>query len=839
MLAATLSLICGYAVAHKAIEKPTLSHHHKPSHLLVDEPGIREEFDISRDETPDHSMNLVKHKGSAKTLQPRNTTLNCVSIDQLANATSQSRNTLLQSNTDFDCLADAMWSVETSHMQALFNQGAVTSITQRAVELAGSYDGTNNNQLQNFILYLRVSFWVQGGNQTIVGDYDANLLSDVDAFLSAFANNSHYFNTDEVHAYNAKEVMILMFTKNWRSNYLPQGIAWLQRYDKSWGANMQRLLTKSLTLFYNGSFDDGFKAEVERNRSLVTALDSFLKDNTDLIGHNNEYQFNDAASELGRLLGYGGQTYQETKVLVRDFLSRYSMTGEGAKAWLKMASQADYYDQANCSYYNICNYKQTLEAQVLPITHLCSSSVRVRAQALSTAQLAQICSDLAAQETYFHQRLQTNNVPVTDDNNDTLELVIYDSSSDYKTYSGILFGHSTDNGGIYLEGDPAIVGNIPRFFAHEAEWLLPEFAVWNLTHEYVHYLDGRFNKYGTFSDGYDHNTVWWAEGLAEYISKRNRNDGAIEDARNGTYTLSTLFTTTYDNSAAQVYDWSYLAVRYMFEKRTSDIDTLLVHLRSGDYQAFDNHLANINGNYDSDFAQWLQTVESTDDDSQPGTGQLTNGQTVLVSAQTGEQPAFYADIPADSANLLIQTSGGTSGDADLHVKFASPATTSDYDYRPWKNGNEETVSVAIPDTGRWHIMLNPYNPFNDVSLQISWQEDGGTGPAIPDACVSLHPVTRGNLQSGTAICAGSATLYMAIYVESGASNLSIRVAHGDGDSNLYHRAGGWPSDSAFDHSSRTTNSNEENVLITHPTSGWHYIMLQDQGEGTTLLAEID
>ncbi|WP_462154234.1 M9 family metallopeptidase [Pseudoalteromonas piscicida] len=757
----------------------------------------------------------------------------CLTTADLANVNGQRRIDLLETNADFSCFEDNMWAVADDLKATLFDSSSMTAVAQRAQELAAQYDGTNSNGLRNFINYLRVGFWAVTTNRS------EDVTTAVEGFLDTLVANPNYYNTNDENAFNVKEAMILMFIENWRSRYINAGIGWLQRYDVNWGANMQRLLTKTLTLFYRGRNDQAFKAAVEQDRALVTALKNFLSNNENLIGHTREYQYNDAANELARLLGIGGQTYQEVKVIVRDFLATHTMMGDHSTAWLNMAGQVDYYDNTNCNYYNTCNYKQTLETAVLPITYNCSSTLRVRAQELTNDQLVGICEDLATQETYFHNKLNTAHTPVADDNNDTLELVIYNSSSEYKKFSGILFNHSTDNGGIYLEGDPAVPGNIPRFMAHEAEWL-SDFTVWNLEHEYVHYLDGRFNKKGNFQDGKNHNTVWWSEGLAEYISKKDFNDDAIEEARKSTYNLNDLFKTNYDDhGSTRIYDWGYLAVRYMFEERQTDINALLIELRNGDYVGFDNYLANIGTQYNSNFSSWLQTVESTKDNNDD-TGALTNGQSVTVNSDGTELPAYFIDVPVGATNLVIQTSGGTAGDADLHVNFGSEATHTDYDYRPWKSGSNETVSVPSPQAGRWHIMISPYGnqAMANVNLTVSWTEsDGGT--QVEDACVEKTPISSGSLSSGSAVCLdGSRTSYMSIWVPAGKSSLSFSTGHGSGDLTLYHKAGGWPDVSSYDNTSATA-GNSENITINNPSASWHYLMVTEQHSGAALLAVIE
>ena len=97
------------------------------------------------------------------------------------------------------------------------------------------------------------------------------------------------------------------------------------------------------------------------------------------------------------------------------------------------------------------------------------------------------------------------------------EIVVFSDPDSYRTYSYFFFGNSTDNGGIYLEGEPSDPSNTARFFAYNASWL-EERPVWNWnTNTFTIWME-RFIKYGPYHGG-TQNTLWWGEGLAEYISK--------------------------------------------------------------------------------------------------------------------------------------------------------------------------------------------------------------------------------------------------------------------------------------------------------------------------------
>jgi hypothetical protein len=73
-------------------------------------------------------------------------------------------------------------------------------------------------------------------------------------------------------------------------------------------------------------------------------------------------------------------------------------------------------------------------------------------------------------------------------------------------------------------------------------------------------------------------------------------------------------------------------------------------------------------------------------------------------------------------------SGGT-GDADIYVRYGAAPTTSTYDYRPYKTGNNETVTATTATAGTWYVMVRAYSGFSGVSLVGSF--DGGSGGGGP------------------------------------------------------------------------------------------------------------
>lgn len=248
--------------------------------------------------------------------------------------------------------------------------------------------------------------------------------------------------------------------------------------------------------------------------------------------------------------------------------------------------------------------------EALPINHQCSASLFIRANQMTKQELTETCVQLTSQETDFHQKLHTNLQPVKDDLNDKLRVVIFDNYSQYNRYGQLTFNIQTNNGGMYIEGKPNEHGNQATFFSFETFWLPEQFGVWNLNHEYMHYLDGRFVKYGGFGH-YDSHLVWWSEGLAEFIAKGNDNHKAFKlltKTENADWpSLATIFATTYSDSADQIYSWSYLAIRFLHEQGDNILPKLKQPLKTNDFDHYKQLLDLLATNYQEKFGAWLVT----------------------------------------------------------------------------------------------------------------------------------------------------------------------------------------------------------------------------------------
>ncbi len=207
---------------------------------------------------------------------------------------------------------------------------------------------------------------------------------------------------------------------------------------------------------------------------------------------------------------------------------------------------------------------------------------------------------------------------------------------------------------------------------------------------------------------------------------------------------------------------------------------------------------------------------------------LSNGVPVPnISGAAGAEKFYKIDVPAGQQKLEIRMSGGT-GDADLYVRKGAKPTTSDYDYRPYLTGNDETVQIDNPSGGTWYIMIRGYQAFSGITLVATY---GGGTP--PDTVTTLQ---NGVAVTGIKGATGSETFYK-IVVPAGQMKLEIATYGGTGDVDLYVKKDAKPTTSSWDYRPYLIGNNEM-VTIDNPAAATYFIMLKGYAafDGLTLKA---
>ncbi|NQZ07352.1 MAG: M4 family metallopeptidase [Algicola sp.] len=102
-----------------------------------------------------------------------------------------------------------------------------------------------------------------------------------------------------------------------------------------------------------------------------------------------------------------------------------------------------------------------------------------------------------------------------------------------------------------------------------------------------------------------------------------------------------------------------------------------------------------------------------------GGGADVNGSVENVSVRKRKWARYTMDVPAGASNLEVSITGGT-GDADLYMRYGSQSSTSQYDCRPYLNGNEETCSFPTPAAGTWHIDVRGYTNVSGLTINYGY-----------------------------------------------------------------------------------------------------------------------
>ncbi|MDD9380962.1 collagenase [Streptomyces sp. ZAF1911] len=706
--------------------------------------------------------------------------------------------------SEMDCV-NSLFLLKGNDAKAAFREAQMVSVADALRTNSAAYPGDNSTKTGQLVLFLRAGYYVQWYNESTVGTYGPALKSSIRGALDTFFAAPHAADVTDANGPTLGESVILIDSAQENARYLGVAKRLLTGYNSSYdsSSSMVAAVNNAYTVLFRGHQTAEFLPAVQADPGILTVLRDFAVAHDNLLGTDKSYLTANAGRELGRFLQHS--VLQATvRPLVKQLLDRTSISGRTASLWVPLAEMTSSYDAANCSFYGTCDLPARVRAAVLTVNHTCSPSLRIVAQQMTAAELGASCTSLANQDAFFHN-VAKDSGPVANDKNTALEVVAFDSSADYQTYAGVIFGISTNNGGMYLEGDPSVTGNQPRFIAYEAEWVRPQFQIWNLNHEYTHYLDGRFNMYGNFDAGMTTPTVMWVEGFAEYISYSYRGvtyDQAAVEAGKNTYKLSTLFDTTYDNSdSTRVYRWGYLAVRYLLQSHPQDVATLLGHYRTGNWAAARTLLTSTIGTrYDADFAAWLVKCAA---------GDCGGGTT---------PPANQAPVAGFTAavNALAVTFTDTSTDADGTIAS-----------RAWNFGDGTTSTSANPAktyaaAGTYTVQLTVTDNKGATATTSKAVTVGTAGPGectSPDVRVLGDNCRRSNVSATTGNYG-----YFYLDVPAGTGSLKVSVSGGTGNADLYYSPTGWATTSNY--IARSAQSgNSESLTINNPAAGRVYISL--------------
>ncbi|MBB1332002.1 collagenase [Pseudoalteromonas sp. SR44-5] len=765
---------------HQRVFKPQAAivervHHHGVEH------GHNEKAPIAQLQSQPQKFSMLMMRSQAATVS--------CDLNALANASSTSIITELK-NQGSGCVNE-LFSASASTQSLVFSSDNMYAVANHAKSLSQTYAGGGDIELEALFLYLRAGFYAEFYNDNV--SFSSWVTPAVIDAIDAFVNNSHFYDDNDGHGKTLSEVIITMDSAEQQHRYLYVVKQWLTRFNESYAAkwNIRSAVNGIFTLLYRGQWNDAFVTAVASDTDLVTKLNAFTQKQW-MIDSDAQYLIVNAASELARLKQYSDTAIQATvDTGLKAVFSTYNSFGYGDAVWLAAADSVSYY--ADCNDYGICGFVDELTQQALSQNYSCSSTIKIRSQNMTAAQHTAACAAMGAEEGLFHTKLATNNAPVADDNNSFLQVNIFDSSDDYSKYAGAIFGINTNNGGMYLEGDPAVVGNQANFIAYEASYANAEHYVWNLEHEYVHYLDGRFDLYGNFNSPTE-DIVWWSEGVAEYVANLDNNDAAKNTISDGSrYTLAQVFATNYDGfDQDRIYRWGYLAVRFMFERHYSEINAMLADTRIGNWSAYKAKTVQWANNYENEFVQWCDDL--------------------VAGTTTNTPPIAYINGPyAGMQNNEINFTSNGSIDSDGSI------VSYQWSFGDGSSSNQANPVHTYTTSGQYSVSLTVVDnqgASQTASTLASIEEDSSVGNG---ELINAQPMTIAGEQDEL--------LYFSFDVPQGASDLVFSLSGGTGDADLYVSYAATPTMDSYD-CRPYVGGNSEQCVINPAQAGVYQVMIR-------------
>ncbi|MCA4024138.1 M9 family metallopeptidase [Vibrio vulnificus] len=743
------------------------------------------------------------------------------------------------SSADYACYSG--WFFASSDtLNNIYSEASLSRVQVALHQAVQTYQGEAEQAraIENLGEYVRAAYYVRynAGNVAAFSDLLGQQFAHT---INAFLANPHALDQGREQVGAMKSLTLMVDNIKQLPLTMDAMMLALQQFNPETAKNTQWVdgLNNLFRSMAGHIANDAFYRYLASNTQHIDTLEKFANDNAWALDTDADFLVFNALRETGRLIASPDKaTKQKAVQVMQRVMARYPLGSEHDKLWLAAVEMLSYFAPEALNGLDLPQAKRDLAARVLPHRHECQGPAIIRSQDLTPAQAAKACDVLAAKEADFHQVANTGMQPVADDHNQRVEVAVFANNDSYVDYSAFLFGNTTDNGGQYLEGNPADENNTARFVAYRYA-NGEELSILNLEHEYTHYLDARFNQYGSFSDNLAHGyVVWWLEGFAEYMHYKQGYQAAIELIAQGKMSLSQVFATSYSHDTNRIYRWGYLAVRFMLENHPQEVEGLLALSRSGQFEQWAQQVQTLGQQYDGEFARWLDGLEVTpenpdtdpDTPTEPSDGvtQLQANQSITLSGEAYSEKLFYVDVPANTTHFSVAIEG--DGDADLYMSYNQVAHYYDFEVSEFVDGSNEEIQFAADASGyvkpgRYYLSVTGRDSYQAVNLTATVDTAAPTPPTQEQD--DLAPVM---LQSGQAQhLTVHQQRYAAVYVPEGVSEVRIWLSDltpsdSQGNVNLYASREHWPTSEQHQFASRYAGSNQYLAIPVEQAGYLHF-----------------
>ena len=521
----------------------------------------------------------------------------CTSED-LIGLTNADLETYLIGQTDI-CLS-YLWTLD-SNVESVLTDANIQWLANSIEGIASIYEGNNNQGLHQLLFFVRIAYYFDYYGQ--INTLDQSTFVAVYAAIDSLKDSEHILDEGDEARKNLRQMIILADTAAFAEILIPTFITILEtltdgdtdldHYWTSQAVYSTMFCIKRSTDKPNFNAHENLLELFERIGELSTDADNTL------IDGDEEWLVNWAVFSFARLAFTDAPDLYDVgcQYLITAENHHYSET-EYTMPFLWAVFTHDYYYNYNSDdcvnpveQFSMDSIRDSLEAQLFPNTFEFDDGQIIIKTPLDSEDIVPLYYAVEEVKAQFF-RLSESSLPVEGDPNHNIEMIIYGSMADYRDYQSLIYGLSSNNGGMYIE-------QWGIFFTYQRT---PDESIYTLEelvrHEYVHYLEFRHLVHGMWGENeiYDDNRLtWFDEGLAEFLAGSTKRDGIeprlsvlerIDEDGSNRLTTNQIFSSSY-NSGFKFYRYSAVLFDFMYHYHNHIIRDLMQCLNNDDAACFD------------------------------------------------------------------------------------------------------------------------------------------------------------------------------------------------------------------------------------------------------------
>jgi len=521
----------------------------------------------------------------------------------------------LKQSTDYQNQLRSLFDFNANYGQSIFSNSNVEAVAREMYNISISYDGTFKSGMYGLVCYLHTAVYHDFFQESI--SLNENTLYWYRLACESFSQNSHLFEISTEAISILDEYLIMVDQPDVRHRQkiigllknVMQNLVINKNWEEITDARLMRsyatMVNRIYFLMYRGvqPADDKYVQALKNDSDFFNLIYKIATD--DEIKNNEELSFlqDNSVGELAR-----AASVKEFVPMVDNFLSELTKVYPRLHVnWLKVVEAINKY--CDCSKFNLCvdldALRDEINQKLFPYTWEFDNGKMLIKTSLSFEHIEPLYYAAKQVEAQMYRILQTDQ-PVVNDPNETLNIVVYGTLEEYKSYQTFLNNLSTDNGGIYIESDAT-------FYTYERTPAQSTYSLEELfRHEYTHYLQGRYIENGFWgsTDFFKNDRLtWFEEGMAEFMAGSTSSDGIkfrrsmmknIESDGDDRLPVNKTIGASY-SSGFKFYRYSYIIWLYLYHNDMATIRELMNYIKDDNITAFDAKVNSLKNS--SDFQQ--------------------------------------------------------------------------------------------------------------------------------------------------------------------------------------------------------------------------------------------